>query len=197
MGIRVSVSVDTKALDELAERFADVSRAISAGDARAMRIAEQSAAILVGNVREAVLDSASSKRGYSGRTGALARSFRETVSVTGGMLRIAAESDLVYARIQDQGGFIRPKTVKRLAIPLIPMAVGKWPRHWARGKLFRRGNALSTRPTKGAEPINVYALAKQVRIPAKRYLKKATEKALPRIAKFMAQSVVREFASGQ
>lgn len=195
MGIRVSITTDVKALNELALRLGSAGRMFSTASPVAQSIAQKSAQMLVGHVRESVYDSYNSRFGYSGRTGALARSYRESVSFSSGKMRIAAESDLIYARVQDQGGIIRPKTVKRLAIPLIPMAIGKWPRHWKRGELFRRGNALST--MRGGKPINVYALAKQVRIRPKRYLKRASEVALPRIAKLVGQEVVAEIARGR
>ena len=194
MGVRVSVQLDTRALKELEERWADVRKVMGGQSPAARRIADSSAMILVGEVREAVLNSARSRFGYAGRTGALARSFRESASFTGSTWRIAAESDLVYARIQDQGGFIRPRTVKSLAIPLIPMAIGKWPRHFARGELFRRGNALSRMRGKRVE--NVYALSKQVYIRPKKYLQAAADVALPKIARFMAVEVTQEIAGG-
>ena len=195
MGVRVSVQVDTSALKELADKWSDVQRVMRGNSPAARRIADKAAMMLVGDVRESVLDTVRSRFGYSGRTGALARSYRESVSFTNGAWRIAAESDLVYARIQDQGGVIRPKTVKALAIPLIPMAVGKWPRHWKRGELFRRGNALSR--MRGGRPQNVYALSKSVRIVGKRYLDRAAKISLPRIARFMAVEVTQELARGK
>ena len=65
-----------------------------------------------------------------GRTGALMRSYRSTLLVEKGgeVIRAGAFSDLVYARVRDQGtgylpgGSIRPKVKRALAIPISPEA---------------------------------------------------------------------------
>jgi len=73
------------------------------------------------------------------RTGGLQRSFKATLLVDSkDRVKGGAFSDSVYARIQDEGGTIRPKTRKALAVPISQKAkttVGLWPRHWAAGQL--------------------------------------------------------------
>lgn len=65
-----------------------------------------------------------------GRTGALARSFHPVfIGREGNTVSAVVRSELVYARIQDEGGTIKPKG-RFLAVPLpnVRLPVGKWPR---------------------------------------------------------------------
>lgn len=84
----------------------------------------------------------------SGRTGALGRSYKETFfGWQGGGVSAGVLSDLVYAGILDEGGTVRARTVKSLAVPIMggrSLPVGKWPRHFAKGELTfiaRKGRA--------------------------------------------------------
>jgi hypothetical protein len=133
-------------------------------------------------------------------TGRLARSWRERLVVAEDQQATAeAYSDLAYARIQDEGGTITPRVRKYLAIPLIRMPVGKWPRDWPAGALSfvptRRGGVLVRRAKKGRGEA-VYALVRSVRIPAKRYVEKAVRKAEPEIPAIMDAAIQGELARG-
>jgi phage gpG-like protein len=76
-------------------------------------------------------------------------------------------TNLVYARILHEGGIIKPRRAKYLAIPLSPLAAVHKPRDFAntfisKGIIFLAQDA--------GDPIPLYALKKQVVIPARPYL---------------------------
>lgn len=124
-------------------------------------------------------------------TGGLARSFKETlIDKSSGGASAGAFSDLVYARIQDEGGIIRPKFRKNLAIPLKSARVplGKWPRDFPPGELTfiksKKGNSLLARVSKGKiEP--VFVLKPSVTIKGVGYIESARRKAEPKIVKLL------------
>lgn len=189
-----TVSVDLKGLDDLSDRWSEAVSWVRGNRPEAKRTALSAAQILVGEIREAIMDSPATARQLPNqRTGGLARSYREEVKVTGGQWLIGAYSDLVYARIQDEGGRIFPSRMQRLAIPLTRKAAIRWPRDWPRGKLFRRGNALTER--RGKQLINHYALAKSVKITGKKYTERAKTTAMPQIAKLIIRRLVAEMGA--
>lgn len=131
-----------------------------------------------GELREEVMNTFS-----KGGTGALARSFKaQLLEDEGSIKRSGAYSDLVYARIQDEGGRITPKTRKHLAIPLSQEAKvpGKWPRTWAPRQLFRftskRGNKLLGE-RQGTKIKTHYLLRESVRLDGKGYIERARRNA--------------------
>lgn len=189
MTIGISTSINLRALEDLAAKWNDIAAALVRDEGVTKQVAEMAAQILTGDVRQVLMEMPANNRSALSRTGALARSFRPVARITQRTMHIASVSDLVYARIQDVGGFIRPKSVRFLAIPLVSMAHGKWPRHWKRGELFRRGMALSRKISKGRYE-NVYALSRRVRIEAKRYSKVATERAAPDVAKLVIRDLL-------
>jgi len=138
----------------------------------------------------------------SGRTGQLARSFAETfLGTEAGVVSAMSASDLIYARIQDEGsgylpgGVIRPRNMKALAVPIGPLrSVGEWPRAWPRDALtfVPRGNKppllveikkkMTGRKGKKVEVetwIPRYVLLKSVRITGKPYMEPAADASLP------------------
>lgn len=148
--IGAKISLDAKAISEQAKDLhARLAKAT-------LRGAQHLTSVIRREVRETF---------PRGRTGELARSWREQfVSDAGGVLTAESTSELVYARILDEGGTILPKTVTMLAIPIrddgpkqtgdwaadrlardeharsskgrpkVPF--GKWPRHFQPGRLF-------------------------------------------------------------
>lgn len=74
-----------------------------------------------------------------------------------------------YARIQEKGGTIRPVNAKALTIPLVPRAKG------VRARAFPEPLHIAGRTLQNASGQAIYALAKQVTIPATRYLTKARQ----------------------
>lgn len=142
---------------------------------------------VVGTIREVVYETFP-----DGRTGALARSFRPTFlgRVDGGV-SAAAKSELVYARIQDEGGTVVPKTVKNLAIPLSRTPVGKWPRHFAKGELTlipgKGGKASILARVKRGKVEPMFVLVRSVRIPGRGYLATAAERAAEGVEEIMAE----------
>lgn len=134
-----------------------------------------------------------------GRTGNLRGSFLaqwvrrgDTREVTAG-----AFSDLVYARIQDGGGLITPKTGRHLAIPLKKLPVGKWPRHFPRGELFmitsRAGNKLLMRRVSRNKIEPMFLLKRSVMLrgntPQRHYLDRAKRNAEPGVETILGRRV--------
>ena len=132
----------------------------------------------------------------SGGTGALARNPKAMLLETKGVVKSAgAFLDLVYALIQDEGGTIKAKTVKNLAIPLSNEAKvpGKWPRTWAPKTLFflksKRGNKLlAERIGKGRIKPH-YLLKPSVTIKGKGYVERARRSAEKIIAEIIGEHV--------
>lgn len=73
-----------------------------------------------------------------------------------------------YAKIHHIGGIIRPKNAQYLAIPLNPEAALYRPRAYP-GKTFIAKGVIFKQVDGGA-PIAMWALKKQVEIPARRYM---------------------------
>lgn len=136
-----------------------------------------------------------------GRTGDLARSFKERfLGWEKAIVGAAAESELVYAGVQDQGGTIYPRVRKNLAVPIFggkTLPVGKWPRHFDKNELQlivrKNGSPLLARVKKRKgqdsqiEPM--FVLKRSVRVRAKYYLEAARQKALPAIQELLSKSV--------
>jgi hypothetical protein len=117
-------------------------------------------------------------RRFPGGTGALARSFLPPtfISKRPGEIKVGALSSLVYARIQDEGGSIKAKRSKLLAIPLTPKAKSRWPRDWPKNSLAliktKKGNLLLI-DAKSKRIKAHYVLTPRVRIPGRNYLAEA------------------------
>ena len=123
------------------------------------------------------------------RTGRLRASIRSTVEQVSGdlaiVLRAGTDGGAVpYARIQEEGGTIRPKKGKYLKIPVGPALTGAGVSRLPPGRSgdFRfvptpRGGVLVGRDGKVW-----YVLRREVRIPARPYLAPALAAAAPRLA---------------
>lgn len=162
----IDVRVDAYGADlsryarEIRERMSAPSRA---------RLALQLAQVASGELARAARD-----RLDKNPTGRLARSFKPRVLVTGDEVSGAAISDLVYARIHDQGGDIRPRRRKFLAIPLAGVRRGQRPREFPRKLAFiKTGPSAVLAETVGkgkrARLVPRYALVKSARIRATGY----------------------------
>lgn len=143
-----------------------------------------------GEIRKVIMSTS------KGRTGKLARSFKaEFVSVGSGRVSAGAFSDLSYADIQDRGGTIRPKTMKRLAVPIMSgknLPVGKWPRHFAKGQLTfipRKGKAPLLAKVTRTRVTPLFVLMASVKIKPKRYLRAARPKAEAAAHKILGEHV--------
>ena len=73
-----------------------------------------------------------------------------------------------YAKIHHTGGIIRPKHAQYLAIPLNPEAALYRPRDYP-GKTFI-AKGIIFKQVDGGAPIAMWALKKQVEIPARKYM---------------------------
>jgi hypothetical protein len=127
-------------------------------------------------------------------TSALARSFlpAKFISAPEGTIAAGAMSDLPYARIQDEGGTIRPKHRKTLAVPISKEAKTKWPRDWPGKDLAliksKRGNLLLI-GAKEKELTVHYVLKESVKIQGRNYLGDAKDEAAPVIEKMVGEDV--------
>lgn len=112
--------------------------------------------------------------------GALARSWRTTLKVDGPEVRAVIASSLPYARIQDQGGTIRPVRARALAIPVEGAGgprPGQGPRQFGRALEFRpgrnrgEGRLVEVRGRgKNLREITRYILRRSVRIEGEQYI---------------------------
>ena len=73
-----------------------------------------------------------------------------------------------YAKIHHTGGIIRPKNAQYLAIPLNPEAALYRPRQYPGRTFIAKG--IIFKQVDGGAPIAMWALKKQVEIPARRYM---------------------------
>lgn len=110
--------------------------------------------------------------GKAGRTtlyqrGALSRSIKYRVDGDSVVIS-AGGADIPYARIQHEGGVIRPRNAKYLAIPLTPKARLSRARDYhgetfiAKGVIFEKDESGKITP--------IYALKKEVTLPSRRYM---------------------------
>lgn len=139
---------------------------------------------------------------HGGGSGALARSFLPAAftDAPAGTVAAGAFSDLVYAEIQDQGGTIKPKTGKNLAIPVGQKRSDvRWPRDYGKGQLHymrsKSGKALLVENVGRGKDIRVrFVLRPQVIVRGSGYLKAAADAAAPGIDRIIAEGV--EAATG-
>ncbi len=136
------------------------------------------------------------------KTGELMNSYHaQWVTDSGPQITTGVYSDLVYARIQNEGGTIYPRTVKNLAIPISPkakMTIGKWPRHYPKDFLTliqKKGKApVLVHLSKNGKIEDVYfVLAKSSTIPKaspkRKHLERGADKALPGIERILGDKV--------
>ena len=159
------------------------------GVARAVLRAGQEAA---GELSEAVIDLLTKRP-----TGSLARSF-EVAFYAGSTPRAEAVSRLPYAAIQDQGGPIRARRTKYLAIPLDGVPRGMRPREFGTPLAFvpskRGGGVLVEKLANGRKGRARFALKKQVTITGVGYVRVAVdrlEELLPELTDHQLGIVVR------
>lgn len=80
----------------------------------------------------------------------------------------AGAANVPYARIHHEGGIIRPKNAKYLAIPLTPQAKLYRPRDYPGDTFIKKG--IIFLKLEGGQIQPLYVLKKQVEIPARRYM---------------------------
>jgi len=80
----------------------------------------------------------------------------------------AGSQNVPYARIHHEGGIIKPKNAKYLAIPLTPQAKLYNPRQYPGETFIAKGIIFLKQD--GQKPLPLYALKKQVVIPERRYM---------------------------
>lgn len=184
------MTVDLDLIVESAELETALGAVAKGLTAELAELALQGAQLLTGEIRAVLYDTSK-----DGRTGNLARSFRERfIGSADGVIGAGTFSDSVYARIQDEGGEVLPHG-KNLAIPLPDGGVpfGMWPRQWAFGsdKLFKvrigRTDYLATR---GPRLILRYVLKPSVTLPARHYLRAAAERAAPGLVDLFGDRLV-------
>ena len=134
--------------------------------------------------------------------GALARSWRSTLTERDGELVARVASALPYAAIQDQGGTIRPRRGRWLAIPVEGPGgprVGQGPRQFGRPLRYvptaRGASLVETRGTgKRAKTITRYVLRRSVTLTGVGYLDAAVRQVDPegRIGVVLDREIMRE-----
>jgi len=158
-----------------------------------------SAQVLAGHIAETIITEQKAPHPANIRTGALSRSFLEGVKFLGmsrGKVAAKTSSRLPYARIQDLGGIITPKTRQNLSVPLNSSAAKRWPRDWGRELFFvksKRGNKLLvTRSGRGkrARIDPQYVLKHQVYIEGKEYLARALLKARDALDQIIGRALI-------
>ncbi len=169
-------------------------------------------------VRAAIVEQIASwvGKGRSRPTGQLMGSWKvDAVSTKESVFTTGVFSDIVYARIHNEGGTIRPRSGQFLTVPLIDMPIGTTARSMSdlvfaqskRGSKFlvrpvlrhaalsapRRSKGMGNRPPRPVLKTDelIWFLAPEVRIRAKRYLESASAAADPLIA-----AMAEDFWSG-
>lgn len=122
-------------------------------------------------------------------TGNLARSFKARVlRGSGSDVSAGVFSNLIYAKIHDEGGTITPRTGKNLAIPLNQAAKRRWPREWSKGTLrFAKMRGKKFLVDQNGKP--QYLLKQSVSIRGRHYLKISMREAMPGVRKFLGEKV--------
>lgn len=130
-----------------------------------------------------------------GRSGGLARSFQVSLIETRpNRARAGVFSSLSYARIQDEGGTIKPRSVRNLAVPVGRQTLGKWPRNWPRGSLqyipIKAPRAVAGLFEKrGKKLIPRYWLVPSVQLKPMSYLRRAMTQAAPALKERLRNGV--------
>jgi len=135
------------------------------------------------------------------RSGRLRSSITKKVISKGTRHRGIIGSNVVYARIHEEGGVIKPVSAKYLTIPL---QAAKTRAGVVRGRardfqdtFFRHSKSknLILFQKKGDEIIPLFLLVKRVEIPARPYLKPALEKVIPVVTQKIAERFAQETES--
>lgn len=122
--------------------------------------------------------------------GALRRSFKTSPVIKGASeLSVVVGSDLVYARIQDEGGEIRAIKAKNLAIPLTKKAKKMSPRDWPENQLHFAMSKDKRKFLFDAQNRLQYKLQKSVKLKGSGYISKGTKAATPMITKIIGKAV--------
>jgi phage gpG-like protein len=99
------------------------------------------------------------------------------------------------ARIHEEGGVIRPRKAKALAIPIDPISIDKTPAMFPgafiprTGKDGERKNVILWRPAKGEKAISIFLLLKSVTMPARPYIA-PTDQELQQVDPLLSQWIV-------
>lgn len=129
----------------------------------------------------------SRQRGVKPGSGKLAQSFTTAFSVQGDQSIGIVGSPLVYSRIHEYGGTIRPRTKMWLTIPQTERAARR------PAPLFGGLRFVPIRETLALlldqAGLVQYILVKRSRIPARRYLTRASQIARPEIEKILGRGV--------
>lgn len=173
----------------------------------------RAAQFVIGNIRRSIKLWLNESSFTGKRTGQLERSFHpDVVQDKEGRVTVGVYSRLEYARIHEEGGVIRPKEKRNLAVPFpnARVTIGKWPRHYGKGELVLiiRGHGKApllakvhqqvvsargkVRSGEMLEPL--FMLLPFVRIRPKRYVTRAAEMSKEGVEKLLGdhyETVVR------
>lgn len=182
-----AIGIQFSGVQQITELTKSVPNGLLLGMARGLQV-------VAGEIRRSIKEWLSSgKPDNVRRTGALMRSFRPSVDVSlKGEFRGKVTSDLPYAAIQEYGGVIVAKRTKFLAVPLKAFPIGTTPRGFGDTVLVRgkSGNLLIARKLGKKGRLDfLYVLKRSVRIHGKGYLKRAEERAAPKVEALVAQEL--------
>jgi hypothetical protein len=181
-------SISVEIVNPPDEALAKVAKGIGGSLERGMLLAAEIAA---GEVRRAI------RARLRQHTGALGRSYRATMlkPKRKGQLRSGAVSDLVYARIQDEGGTVTAKK-RFLTIP-VSEAAKRHSRGGGRARQFLDALGVRGRARARAQGVVHYAFKRSVRIPASGYLDAAQTAAEPQIAEIVDVEIQKGVDEGE
>ena len=131
-----------------------------------------------------------SSAGYINRkTGELAQSItRSGITTNGREMSGRVGTNRAYARLQEEGGVVTPKSAKALTIPIPGRNFGSASMLRSQGNTFVRNDIVFLRQGP-EEAIPVFTLRRSVNIPASRWLSKGLANATPRVQKLFGESV--------
>lgn len=127
----------------------------------------------------------------SDSTGKLSRSWRQKwLQRTTRILRKQVYSKVIYARLQNAGGIIKPVNRSALTIPLTAEAKKRKAPSF-NPKLHRRGSSLWQTKGKGGNRTSVmhFALVDQVKIPAKNYIERVAKRDAPKVQQMLRRDL--------
>jgi hypothetical protein len=121
------------------------------------------------------------------------------VSKQGAEISAESYSNLIYAKIQNDGGTIKPVSGKYLAVPLksAKVAPGKWPRHFPKSgpgalHFIPRGGGKSpllAKLRKDGSILPVFSLRSSVTLRPKHYLEAAAKKVEPVVEQILMDAL--------
>lgn len=186
--MRLDVKYGGKGVEELLGDLREMSPALQTG---LFRAAETLRGHIVRSIRERL-------NPEGRRTGNLMRSFRPSAVVNdAGKMQVGVFSDLVYARIQDEGGTINARPGGALTIPIADMPIGTTARDFADAFILRaNGKAYLVRSIGKGKLEFLYQLVRSVTLRGKGYLEAAETSAATDVERDITEAIDAHLETG-